>query len=468
MRTKIDFQNFLPIRIYCNQSIMIKKMLLFILIWSKVNAQPIFFPLKSSANKKFLVDQKNNPVFLHGTASWRLGYNVSYTEAKNYLADRKTKGFNTMIIEITPDLGGNQPSYGNQPNLYGEYIFADADVSKPNEKFFTHVDSILQLCNDMNFAVLLFPLYLGCCEDGWIEILQKQPNTVEKCREYGKWIAHRYRSLPNIIWVSGGDHNETSESIAFAEGIASADSVHLQSYHTGPGHTSTERLPGAKWLTLSCTYTYYPAMDQHFQYHHVYAQLYLEEQRNAGVPYIMSESAYENERNETTQFVRRQAYWSLFGGACGHIFGNRDTWTMNKDWPKALNTPGNKSMEIFYLFVKTIPWYDLKTDWQHNLFTAGRGTFNPTQYPGGEDYATAAYSKDGTIAFLYMPGYREVCVNLERFRKDVTATWFDPTSGKYIADKKTFSNKGVAYLVPPLRNNDKGFDDWVLIIQTKK
>ncbi|MBS1597409.1 MAG: DUF4038 domain-containing protein [Bacteroidetes bacterium] len=447
---------------------MIRKILFFMLICYNTNAQPISFPLKASANKKFIVDQNNKPVFLNGTATWRLGYNVSYEDAKKYLADRKERGYNSIIVEITPDLGGDRPEHGNQPNLYGEYTFIDTDISKPNEKFFAHADSILQLCNDMNFAVLLFPLYLGCCEDGWIEILQRKPNTVEKCREYGKWVARRYQSLPNIIWASGGDHDETPESLAFAEGIASVDNVHLQTYHTGPGHTSTERIPDAAWMTLSCTYTYFPAMDQHFRYYHVYAQLYMEEQRNTRMPYIMAESEYENERSETTQFIRRQAYWSLLGGACGHMFGNRDTWMMNKDWPNALHTPGNESMEIFYELIKTIPWYDLKTDWAHLVFTSGRGEFNPTQYPGGDEYATGAITKDGKLALLYMPTYRTVCVNLQKFSEAVSATWFDPSSGKYTTDKKQFSNKGVVYLTPPARNNDRGFDDWVLIIQTKK
>lgn len=444
---------------------MIKKLTLLLFIFSEIAAQPVSFPLKASENKKYLVDQKNKPVFLNGTATWRLSYAVTYTEAKEYLADRKAKGYNSLIIEITPDLGSE--AYGNQPNLYGEYTFIDTDVSKPNEKFFAHVDSILQLCNDYNFAVLLAPLYLGCCHDGWIEILEKQPNTIEKCRWYGKWVAQRYQSLPNIIWISGGDRNETPHSIAFAEGIASVDSVKLHSYHTGPGFTSSERLPDAPWLTMSCTYTYYPAMDKNFSYYHVYAQLYMEERRNNRIPYIQFESAYENERNETTQFIRRQAYWSLLGGAGGHIFGNRDTWMMNKNWRNALHTPGNESMQLFYQFVQSIPWYRLKTDWSHSLFTAGRGNFNTTQLPGGEDYATAAVSKEDGLAIIYIPSYRTVTANLNRFSSTVKAKWYDPTNGKYITDPKSYLNRDVAYFTPPSKINSAGFEDWVLLLEAK-
>lgn len=439
------------------------KIILLLLIIAEVGAQPVVFPLTASASKKYLIDQNSKPVFLHGDASWRLSYNVTLRETKQYLEDRKAKGYNTLVIEITPDQSGKG---GNVPNIYGEYVFHDQDISKPNEKYFMHVDSVLQLCYDMNFTVLLFPLYLGCCHDGWLEILQRQPNTVQKCHDYGKWIVNRYGKFSNIIWVSGGDHNETPESMAFADGIAEADTTHLHSYHADPGNTSTERLPQAKWLTLSFTYTYFPAMDSHWKYHHVYGQLYHEGIRNNRMPSIMFESAYEYERNETTLFLRRQAYWALLSGASGHIFGNRDTWTMNKNWPNALNTPGNQSMQTFHSFVETIHWYTLEPDWSHTVFTSGRGHFNGTTFPGGDDYATGAASKDGSIGILYLPSYRTVCVNMERFTSDVIVQWFDPSTGKYIPVKGVFKNKGVSYFTPPPLNG-KGFDDWVLLVKKK-
>lgn len=154
-----------------------------------------------------------------------------------------------LMIKISPDNGTN--NRGNAANVDGEFCFLDKDISKPNEKCFAHADSIIQLCSDMNFAVMPFPLYLGCCNDGWMGYLTETPNMVEMCRGYGKWAAHRYKYLNNIIRASGGDHNETPESIAFAEGIASVDTTHLHSYHTNPAYTSTERLPDAKWFDPS-------------------------------------------------------------------------------------------------------------------------------------------------------------------------------------------------------------------------
>ncbi|MEP7141415.1 MAG: DUF4038 domain-containing protein [Ferruginibacter sp.] len=440
--------------------------ILFLLFFvsAQAKSQYISFPLKASSNKKYLMGQDDKPVFLKGCAAWRLGYNVTYDEAKKFLADRKSKNFNALIIEISPDNGAN--NRGNAPNVYGEYCFVNKDISKPNEKFFAHCDSILQLCSDMNFAVVLFPLYLGCCNDGWLEILREAPNTPGKCGEYGKWVASRYRHLPNITWASGGDHNETPESIAFAEGIASVDTIHLHTYHTNPAYTSTERLPDAKWLTLSCIYTYFPEMN--VGEYHVYGQIYNEKLRNDRIPFIMSESAYEYERNETTQTLRRQAYWALLSGASGHFFGNRDIWMMNKNWRQALNTPGNKSMQVFHSLIQHIPWYNMDPDWQHLVFISGRGAFNAGTAPGGEEYATGAFAKDNSVAVLYLPGYRKVGVNLERFKNQITIKWLDPSNGNYIALKKKFNNKSVEYFTPPFLKNSQGFEDWVLIVETIK
>ena len=141
--------------------------LLLLLLFTEANAQKISFPLKASSNKRYLTDERGKPVFLNGCASWRLSYAVPYSEAKLFLERIKTMGFNALIIEITPDNGNNNG--GNAPNIHGDYCFINKDISQPNAAFFAHADSVLRLCNEMNFVVVLFPLYLGCCRDGWLE-----------------------------------------------------------------------------------------------------------------------------------------------------------------------------------------------------------------------------------------------------------------------------------------------------------
>ena len=257
--------------------------------------------------------------------------------------------------------------------------------------------------------------------------------------------------------------------MAFTEGIASIDTTHLHTFHAHPGKSSGERFQGSKWQTLSAAYTYFPAMekDTTWQYKHVYTMFYEEMLNNYHMPCILIESAYEDERYTSTQTIRRQVYWSLLGGVSGQVFGNHDIYQM-QNLDSAENEPGSESIKIFQAFAESIPWYNMRGDWPHTLFMSGRGTFNSTIYPGGEDYATGAFTSDSTFAVLYMPSYRKVGVNMNRFKSKVQVKWFDPSSGSYKLLAGSFSNKGINYFAPPAFNNAKGFDDWVLVIKAIK
>jgi len=271
------------------------------------NAQVVSFPLKASADKKYLVDQSGDPFFLNGCSTWYLPYALNYDDAKQFLLKTRSKSFNTVMIHIIPF--SRQMKNQKDQSTVGIPAFTDDDVNKPNEAFFAHLDSLLKLCNQLNMAVLIAPLYLGCCQDGWLETIQQYDNPEEKCRQYGEWFARRYKHFPNLIWLSGGDHNPVPASIAFAEGIASVDTTHLHTFHAHPGKSSGERFQGYKWHTLSAAYTYFPALekDTAWQYKHVYAMFYEEMLNNYHMPCFLIESAYEDERYSTTQTMRRQA-----------------------------------------------------------------------------------------------------------------------------------------------------------------
>lgn len=411
------------------------------------------FPIKASDNKKYLAEQDGTPFFLNGCSLWRMPFAISYDEVKFLLDDRKKNNFNAIEVMIAP---------------IDSSAFTDNDVSQPKENYFRHIDSVLELCNQMNMVVVVAPLYLGCCGDSWLEVIQKYKDGENKCREYGKWFANRYKHLPNLIWLNEGDHNPVPESTAFGEGIASVDTTHLHTSHAHPGKSSAEILRGTKWQTLSSAYTYFPAMetDTAWQYKHIYTQLYEEMLHRYNMPVILLESAYEKERHITTQGLRRQAYWALFSGASGAFFGHRDLYPLESNWREGLKDPGSKSMKIFYDFVKSIPWQSMRADWPHSLFVSGRGNFNPTIYPGGEDYATALFTTDSTLAAIYLPTARKVGVNMSRFRGAVYATWFDPSSGTRTRDVTGFKNNGTRYFTPPLTNNKEGTEDWVLILKS--
>ncbi len=61
-------------------------------------ASPVY-PVKISANGRYLMDQNNVPFLMVGDAPHSLVVNLSSSNAAIYLADRATNGFNTLWVE---------------------------------------------------------------------------------------------------------------------------------------------------------------------------------------------------------------------------------------------------------------------------------------------------------------------------------------------------------------------------------
>src|SRR6266404_7251540 len=66
---------------------------------SLVPAAPIY-PLKKSANGRYLVDQSNTPVMLVGDSPQALMVNLTTNQAAAFFADRAGYGFNTVWLNL--------------------------------------------------------------------------------------------------------------------------------------------------------------------------------------------------------------------------------------------------------------------------------------------------------------------------------------------------------------------------------
>src|SRR5258708_24327074 len=64
------------------------------------------FPLRVSANQRYLVDQNNVPFFIAGDSPQNMFLALSEAEADSFMANRQTVGFNTlwlMVITLYPN-----------------------------------------------------------------------------------------------------------------------------------------------------------------------------------------------------------------------------------------------------------------------------------------------------------------------------------------------------------------------------
>jgi hypothetical protein len=187
---------------------------------------PPAYPLKISANNHYLTDQNNSPFFLHGDSPWSLMVQLTTAEAVQYLDNRRQKGFNTLLVNLLEHkFTTNAPR-----NRNGDGPFLTAgDFSTPNDRYFAHADTIVQLAADRGMQLLLAPIYLGYAgtDEGWYnEVLA---SGTAKCRQYGQYVGNRYKSFPNIIWVMGADRSPDAALAMVREcalGIQETDNIH--------------------------------------------------------------------------------------------------------------------------------------------------------------------------------------------------------------------------------------------------
>src|SRR5262249_14457548 len=78
-------------------------------------------------------------------------------------------------------------------------------------------------------------------------------------------------------------------------------------------------------------------------------------------------------------------------------------------------------------------------------------------------YATTAWISDGTLSLTYAPVATTLTVSLTNFAGTVTARWYDPSNGAFVAIG-SYGNTGSQTFMTPGANQD-GDTDWVLVLE---
>jgi hypothetical protein len=417
--------------------------------------QPSAFPLRVEPGKRYLVDANGKPFLVHGDTAWSLIADLTREAAEIYFADRRARGFNTILISLLEHkFARKAPS-----NIYGEPPFAEAgNFAKPNEAYFEHADWVLKRANEMGFLVFLTPAYAGAGggEEGWWGEMTR--NSSEVLRGYGRFLGNRYRSSANIIWVNGGDYDPPDKGVvsAIAEGLKSAAPEQLHTVHNAPETSVPDFWQGADWLDLISVYTYQPVCPR------VEAAFRAPGSR----PAVLFESAYENEHGAGALRIRRQAYHALLCGASGHLYGNNPVWHFRHpgiypapyDWWQALGSEGAQSMTHLVNLFASLPWWTLTPDLDGKLVVNGRGD--------GDDRVAGARSGDRSLAVIYFPERQTVTLNLGTLSgKAIAASWFDPSSGQTTTFQTFAPGDGRRDVSPP-GENSASEGDWVLLLRS--
>ena len=188
-----------------------KRFIVLLPLLLSVAAPAADYPLKASADGRYLVDQDSTPFLMVGDSPHSLIVNLSDADAAAYILNRATNGFNALLAQLYcvsytggrsdgSMLDGTVPFTGT---ISGGYY----DLTKPNEAYFAHVDFIVNTAANNGIVMVLDPFDAG---GGYAAATA---NGASACRFYGQFLGNRYKNNPNIIWSSGNDYDISMWSV---------------------------------------------------------------------------------------------------------------------------------------------------------------------------------------------------------------------------------------------------------------
>jgi hypothetical protein len=362
-------------------------------------------PIVVSPDGHFLQQPDGEPFFWLGDTAWELFHRLNRGEADRYLQDRARKGFTVVQAVATGkiDIKGLE-----LPNPYGAPPFEDGDLARPNERYFEHVDWVVDRAARYGLRIAMVPMW------GITFVNVTRAFNPQNAEEYGRWLGRRYRDK-GIIWVTGGDMNPLDYDLhlagdestqpkadahntvidyrpvydALARGITAGEGGDpFITYHPTMRSPSGAALPRMSlyfsdrdWFDMSMlqtshhsrldagAVTYGPLGDlgTYFMWNSWYNYVPVADEYAAvpARPVLDGEPRFEDHPNFDFN-IKAQGYWrahdvrnalyqALFAGAAGHTYGNFSIWDFY-DPARRVGPAGNGTYEeAFAQYVRT-PW----------------------------------------------------------------------------------------------------------------
>lgn len=427
--------------------------------------------LKVSENQRFLVNADATPFFYLGDTAWEMLHRLNREDAEKYLRRRAEQGFTVIQTVALAEFDGLEA-----PNAYGEIPLRNNDPTQPNERYFEHVDWIVNKAEELGLTIGMLPSW----GDKWMKgRWGKGPEifTPENAAIYGEWLGRRYADRA-IIWIVGGDRpieNDTHRAIitGMALGLRKGDGgSHLITFHPPGGHGSAEWFHDEPWLDFNLRQNGHSS-----SFNINYVKMKEDYERVPIKPLIDGEPIYEAHPivfeaekygHSIAADVRRAMYWDLFSGACGHTYGHHSVWQMydeNREpvnrplmtWQKAIEEPGGNQMQFGRRLIESRPILTRIPD--NDVIVPAKMT---TAVPGAGAYRfVATRDSEGSYAMVYAPIGRAFSVRMNKITgPKVNAWWYDPRTGE-AASAGEFPNTGEREFLPP---NPGEVLDWILVL----
>ncbi len=447
--------------------------------------------LEISDNKRFIQHKGGDPSIWIGDTAWELFHKLDKEEAGRYLQTRKEQGFTIVQAVVLAELDGLRT-----PNSYGELPLLDADPTRPNSKYFEHVDFIINKANELGLVIGLLPTWgdkVYSVNPGAGPVIFNQENA----EKFGEFLGKRYKNK-QLIWILGGDRTIDNLEVqniwrSMASGLRKGDTGnHLITFHPRGESSSSFWLHNEPWLDFNMYQS-----GHNSKYSKVYNWAETDYLKFPPKPVVDGEPAYEDipvkfweyidfnspskvpegvlDKNglirDASHFkdgffndhdVRVHAYWNLLSGACGYTYGNNAVWQMFKkgtpviipalkDWEESLNSPGASQLKHLKRLFKSYPISKLLPD---QSIVYGRNQQN-------HHHIRAAKSIDDNWVLVYLSQGQDVSIVMSKIKnKQLCAYWYNPRNGQTNSIGE-FANQGIKLFQPPSQGEN---NDWVLIL----
>jgi hypothetical protein len=192
-----------------------------------------------------------------GDSPWSLIVQLNADDMESYLQDRQNKGFNSIIVNLIEHKFCTNPPR----TLAGLAPFTTpGDFSTPNQAYFDFAHKVIEQAGEHGIVVWLAPAYLGYGggDEGFFREIKAGGR--EKIQAYGRFVGRKFRDLPNLVWMLGGDYTPekadqwTVTELALA--IREQDPTHLMTAHHAPESSAIEAFGEQAWLDVNNFYGY--------------------------------------------------------------------------------------------------------------------------------------------------------------------------------------------------------------------
>jgi hypothetical protein len=386
-----------------------------------------------SDNGHYLVGPGGKPFFWQGDTEWELLYALTVPEAKGLLTMRKAQGF-TVIQAMCDGLFPKWIPSELLPPSDTLMPWLNDNPLTPNEAFFRRMDAIVSAAQE-NQQVLLIGVY-------HLDDIETKRITSTNISEWTRWLAHRYRNSPNIIWTmyAAPDSSSVPMVQAAVRGLKEGDGgSHLITLHPEGAAGSSSFVHSE--LSLN---TFQSLTGGHLNYEFARADYALTPAKLV----VNGEARYEADKGTTPLDVRRSAWWSYLAGA-SFSYGHINNWKSPSSWREWANAPGAIQIEVIGRLLRSLGWWKLIPD--QSILVDGRER-------------AAARSADGNWILVYLPTNEPVTLKLDSIRssKMATVSWLNPLNGEKTKIGSYPTSSRAVRLTPP-----SGWQDAVLLAESK-